>query len=496
MQKLWHSFLLVILVIPFVLGVGTHTVAAAQTDPALTKIQERGKLIVGLSADYAPYEFHATLTDPKDQAHGVKVSGNDYIVGFDVDLAKAIAEKLDVELEIKEMGFDALLGSLKTGKIDMIISGMVNTPERAKEVDFSDPYMYGKNVMLINKKDAAKYTDDLSTFNGTKIAAQKQTVQEEAAQEIAGATPVSLQKTTDMVLQLTQGTVQGAVLAEIIAKAYVQQNPALEVIYPEFLVDDGASSVAVPKNSPALVAQVNEVIDTVTNNGDFESWQAKAGELMLADSDEGFWSKYGHYFISGTWITLLLAAIAVLMGSVLGTVLALMKLSKNWVLKVIANIYIEFVRGTPLLVQVFIVFFGSQVFGLGLDAFASGALAMGLNSGAYVAEIIRSGINAVDAGQTEAARSLGFSEAKTMKKVVLPQAVKKILPALGNEFVTIIKESSVISVVGVGELMFQAGVVQGASFQPFFPLLIVSLIYFTLTFSLSRLLNKVEKAWA
>lgn len=496
MKKIWHVMLSALIVLPLILGSFGASVSAATTDPALEKIQKKGTLVVGLSADYAPYEFHKTLKGSEYKDTGVIASGDDHIVGFDIDLAKAVAKQLGVKLKIEELGFDALLGALKTGKIDMIISGMVNTPERAKQVDFSDPYMYGKNVMLINKKDATKYTKDLNTFKGAKIAAQKQTTQEEAAQGVSGATTVSLQKTTDMVLQLSQGTVQGAVLAEIIAKAYAQQNPALKVIYPKFSVDDGAASIAMTKNSPALKAQVNEVVNKVKNDGELANWQAEAGKLMIAGKEESFWSKYGHYFISGTWITLLLAFIAVIMGAILGTLLALMKLSKNWILKIISNVYIEFLRGTPLLVQVFLVFFGSQVFGLGLDAFASGALAMGLNSGAYVAEIVRSGINAVDNGQTEAARSLGLSPKKTMQKVVLPQAVKTILPALGNEFVTVIKESSVISVVGVGELMFQAGVVQGASFKPFLPLVIVSLIYFVLTFGLSRILNKIEKVWA
>ncbi|OQJ74137.1 ABC transporter permease, partial [Leuconostoc pseudomesenteroides] len=156
------------------------------------------------------------------------------------------------------------------------------------------------------------------------------------------------------------------------------------------------------------------------------------------------------------------------------------------------NIYVEYVRGTPLLVQAFMVFFGTQVIGFNLSAFAAGALAMGLNSAAYVAEIIRSGINSVDNGQNEAARSLGLSKGKAMRYIILPQAVKNILPALGNEFVTVIKEGSVVSVIGVGELMFQTGVVQGASFKPFFPLVITSLIYFVLTFGISRALGYAE----
>ncbi len=116
-----------------------------------------------------------------------------------------------------------------------------------------------------------------------------------------------------------------------------------------------------------------------------------------------------------------------------------------------------------------------------------------MNSAAYVAEIVRAGINAVNKGQMEAARSLGMDQKEAMRFIIFPQAIKNILPALGNEFVTIIKESSVVSVIGVSELIFQTGVVQGASFKPFLPYVLVSLIYFVLTFSISRILALVER---
>ena len=147
----------------------------------------------------------------------------------------------------------------------------------------------------------------------------------------------------------------------------------------------------------------------------------------------------------------------------------------------------------PLLIQVFLVYFGTQVIGLDVSSFLAGAIAMFLNSAAYVAEIIRSGIQAVPAGQTEAARSLGFTKNQTMRYMILPQAIKNILPALGNEFVTVIKEGSVVSVIGVGELTFQTSVVQGASFKPFLPLIVTAVIYFILTFGITRLLNLFEK---
>lgn len=188
-----------------------------------------------------------------------------------------------------------------------------------------------------------------------------------------------------------------------------------------------------------------------------------------------------------------MTVVGVLFGSLLGTLLALMKRAKNKLLKAIATVYIQYFRGTPLLVQVFMIYFGTQVIHLNVSAFVSAAIALSLNSGAYVSEVIRSGIQSVAKGQTEAARSLGLSNKKTMRLVILPQAIKTILPALGNEFISLLKESAIVSVIGVGELMFQTSVVQGSSFKPFLPLVITSLIYFVLTLILSLLLRYFEK---
>lgn len=471
------ALLLTMLAAPLTAG----RASASESDPTLEKIQKRGTLVVGLSADYAPYEFHT------------QVNGKDEIVGFDVSLAKAIAKKLNVKLEIKDMGMDALLGAMKTGKIDMIVSGYSATEDRKTQVDFSDVYLKAPQTMLVLKKNAKKY-DTLSAFSGQKIGAQTQTIQEDEAKKIDGASVVSLQKYPNLISQLTQGVIAGVVAEKPIAEAYAEQNKSLAVVNPGFSADaTGASAVAVPKNSPVLLSKVNAVVDKVTTDGTFKQWQKEANKTMFSGQNKSYWDKYGHYFVSGTLITLALAVVAVLIGTTLGTLFALMKLSSVFVIKAIGNIYVEYVRGTPLLVQAFMVFFGAQVLGLNLSAFASGALAMGLNSAAYVAEIIRSGIESVSDGQMEAARSLGFTKNRAMRLVILPQAIRTILPALGNEFVSVIKEGAVISVIGVGELMYETSVVQGASFEPFVPLIITSMIYFVLTFSISRALGFAEK---
>ncbi len=279
-----------------------------------------------------------------------------------------------------------------------------------------------------------------------------------------------------------------------VADAYIAQNKDFVLTKTTFAESTKETAVALPKDAPALTAAINKSITQINKQHLLKGYQAKANKLMFQKNS--FFSQYGSYFAKGTLYTVELAIIGVFFGVVLGTVLAFMKRSRHFILKAIAMIYIEFIRGTPLLIQVFIAFFGAQMLGLGLSALLSSMIAVSLNSAAYVAEIIRSGINSVKPGQMEAARSLGLTQGASMRYVVLPQAIKNILPALGNEFITILKDSSVVSVIGVSELMFETGVVQGASFKPFYPLVIASLIYFVLTFSISRVLAIFEKRLA
>lgn len=222
--------------------------------------------------------------------------------------------------------------------------------------------------------------------------------------------------------------------------------------------------------------------------------------------DFSFMNDYGSYYVTGAWTTIKLAFWTVLFGSLLGMLLSLMRLSKNVVLRFLSSAYIEVIRGTPLLVQLLIIYFSlpnglewiamkmgfsSNIFDM--PDFAYCVIALTINSAAYVAEIFRAGIQAVDKGQMEAARSIGMPKGMAMIYIVLPQAFRNILPALGNEFVVIIKESSQVMVIGMAELMYSANLIRGATFTSMEPLLVAAVIYFTLTFPLSKLLGLVER---
>ncbi|GAA0855650.1 hypothetical protein GCM10008916_02170 [Clostridium nitritogenes] len=214
--------------------------------------------------------------------------------------------------------------------------------------------------------------------------------------------------------------------------------------------------------------------------------------------DFSFLKEYLPVFLEGAKMTLIISLIAVLFGTIFGSVLYFMKASKLGIgkfkpLSIIATVYIEIIRGTPMILQILMVYSGTALF-LGLDfkPVTAAIIAVSLNSAAYVSEIIRAGINAVDKGQMEAARSLGMTQFQAMKMVIVPQAIKNILPAVGNEFVAVIKESSMASFIGVSELLFSADIVKGAVYLSFEPYIVIAIFYFVMTFSLGRLMGYLE----
>lgn len=201
------------------------------------------------------------------------------------------------------------------------------------------------------------------------------------------------------------------------------------------------------------------------------------------------------FLFEGLRITLVLSAIAVFFGVIFGTFIAFGRMSKFKPLSFIATAYIEVVRGTPLLLQFyfFVFLLPKLITFMELSTFTSICIALICNSAAYVAELVRSGIQAVDKGQMEAARSLGMSHSQAMVKVIIPQAIKNILPAVANEFVAIIKETSMASTFFIGDLMTSYLKVKGATYLALEGLIIVGVIYFVVTFSLTKLINYYER---
>ena len=212
--------------------------------------------------------------------------------------------------------------------------------------------------------------------------------------------------------------------------------------------------------------------------------------------------RYRNLLWIGFKVTFLVSICAILLGFVLGVIVCFLRLSKNKIINKIAFVYVEIIRGTPILLQIAMVYYGLPMLGVDLptitvggiqfDRFACGVIALMINSSAYISEIIRGGILSIDPGQEEAALSLGYTKAQAMVSIIFPAALKNCIPALGNNFVTLFKSSAQVSTIGLAGLMYTANLIRGNSFLPFMPLVLVAILYLVMTLSMSAILRRVE----
>lgn len=466
-----------VLIVVLILGAFQPVQAS---DDSLAKIKAKGVIVMGTSPDYPPFEFLVT----KD--------GKEQIVGADIDLGKKIAEDLGVKLKIEKMDFDSLLVGLETGKVDMVIASLSPTPERAKSVDFSKGYYNANQNIVVNKSDEHLYKtkDD---FASKIVGAQTGSIQADLVKNQMPKSQGSyLTKFTDLILALKTHKIEGIVTESGVAAAYVKNDPALAVIDGGFDTKSNGKAIAFAKGSKSLVDAANKSLDKIKKQNLFDTYLNDAGKLMTNNTKNTSMLHYWDYFAKGVGCTLFISAISAIFGVLLGILLALMRLSHHKVLRDLAVVYIEFIRGSPLMVQIMFVYFGLGVL-INIPALLAGIIAVSLNSAAYVAEIIRGGIISIPVGQTEAARSLGLSQRQTMQSVILPQAIKNIWPSLGNEFISLIKESSIVSIIGVTDLIYELRAVQTATYKGVVPILVAMVLYFIITFGLSQGLLYFER---
>ncbi|UQS84740.1 ABC transporter substrate-binding protein/permease [Apilactobacillus apisilvae] len=467
-----------------ILGIlGTENVHAASTnDNYLANIKKKGALVMGTSPDYPPYEFLANQ------------NGQNKIEGADIQLGQQIAKNMGVKLQVKSMGFDSLLVGLQTNKVDMVIAGLNKTPQRAKSVSFSNSYYRSGTGLIINKNDKNKIKS-YHDLKNKSVGAQVGSVQYDSMKKLPDVTTKGMENANDLIMALKTNKIAAVAMDQSVAQAYANHNSGIMTISSGLHSGDSDNNIAFAKGADSLVNSANKTISNLQKNNQYTKNFIPAAINKMPDNKNqstanSMW-QYKDFFIEGIKNTILISVIAVIFGIILGVIFALMRLSNNWLLHAIAVCYIEFIRGTPQLVQIMFVYFGLGAI-VNVPALTAGIIAISINSGAYVAEIIRGGITSISTGQNEAALSLGLSSKQSMRYIVLPQAFKNIWPALGNELVTLIKDSSLASVIGVGELMYQMRAVQADSYKGVAPIAIIMVIYFVITFTISRIMKYFE----
>ncbi len=498
-------------------------VDAAENQPRIEVDQEAlnqgletpGVLRVGMEANYAPYNWSQT-TDANGAIEISNASG-EYANGYDVQIAKQIADALGLKLEIVKMEWDGLPPALQSAKIDAIVAGMSPTPEREKQIDFTDEY-YGSDMVVVTLKDGPyANAQSINDFNGAKVTAQLNTFHVDLLDQMQGIdkqTPMDSFPT--MISSLLSNKIDAYISDRPGALSAVAANPDLKIVsFDEgkgFDTGDIAnwSSVGLRKDSP-LMEPINQALATIPDK-DRENLMQEMVDLNNRGEDIGFWgevasiwSTYKGQLLKGAATTMYIALISTIVGFLIGLLIAIyrsMPIGESSgivsilykVVEFLITAYIEVFRGTPMMVQAMMIFYGSKLFlGIDMSSMFAALLIVSVNTGAYLAEVIRGGIIGVDDGQSEAAKAIGMNHFQTMTYVVLPQAIRSILPALGNEFVINIKDTSVLNVIAVTELFFVSKSAAGTTYLTFQTFFITAIIYFVLTFTTTRLLRLVEK---
>lgn len=484
-------------------------------------------LRVGMEVNYAPFNF--SEVDDTNEGIPVANSPGEYANGYDVAIAKKIADELGKELEIYKIDWDGLIPALTSGKIDAIVAGMSPTEERLKQIDFTDSY-YNATIGVVTRKDSA-YADakTIHDFKDAKITGQMGTFHLDLIDQMDG---VKKQQALDsfptMIAATKAGNIDGYISDKSGAMNAVAANA--DLTYNEFAPEDGfeidplLTSVAVGvKKGSDLKDNINNVLENISDSEQDEIMDNMIAISTLQDEGEGegeeveenqtffgemksIWSRYSSLFLKGIVNTLFIAIVSTLLGFLIGLLVAIIRKTevskiKNpigygiyKIVNFLLGVYVEVFRGTPMMVQSVIIFYGlKQYFDIDLSTMFAAILIVSINTGAYLSEVVRGGINSINKGQFEACKALGMTHWQTMKNVVIPQAVKTILPSLGNEFVINIKDTSVLNVISVTELFFMSKSVAGSTYQYFPTYLITAIIYFVLTFAITRILFVVEK---
>ncbi|MBH8554543.1 ABC transporter permease subunit [Nostocaceae cyanobacterium CENA357] len=446
------------------------------------------------SPDYPPYEFYDTK------------GGDRQIVGFDIDIANTLAQKLGFKLKVMESDFNGLIPALQANRADFVMAGMTPTPERKKNVDFSIIYYEAKDTIVAPKGSNLKQPQDLL---GKKVGVQLGTIQEQNAKKIAqkvtGIQLKQLNKVPEVIQEIKSGRIDAGIVEDTVAKGFAQANPDLEfnVIPSE---SASGSAIAFPQGSP-LVAPFNKVLQQMQESGELKKlatkWFSQNSTIdtaSLPTTKSGLNLDFTRilpdipFILQGVPITLLFTLLSVTLGLIWGTVLSLLKITGIKLFTWVANAYTSIFRGTPLLLQLALVYYATpQLTGYDISALEAGVLTFTLNSGAYMSETIRGGIQAVDKGQSEAAMSMGVSYWLMMWDVILPQALKNILPALVNETIGLLKDSALVSTIGVVEILRSAQIVGANKYIYFEPLLFAGLIYYVLVMGLTFGASALER---
>lgn len=454
----------------------------------------------------APYTF----PDPRNPARNI---------GYEVDLANALAARMGRSARFVQNQWDGLVPGLERGEYDIVINGLEITPERAERIHFSNPYYYSTLTMTVRAEDARiQKPDDL---RGHTVGTLKATFAERYLASLAGISIRSYDQTPNAYTDLSLGRLD-AVVNDTMAAMYYGYGSHLrnfEISGVRF-----GFGIGIRKSDEKLLREVNSALESLKRDGTlkkiYQSWglynAATAGYFddpapPLNDSDihyrdyleavrtqrtfagrlKQYWS-FLPLLLEAALVTLEISAVAMAIAISLGLIMAIARVFGPALIAWPVVAFIELIRGTPLLIQLFIIFYGLPAIGIRLSPFWAAVTGLGINYGAYEAENYRAGIQSIPRGQLDAALALGLSRPQTIRKIVLPQAIRLVIPPVTNDFIALLKDSSLVSVITMVELTKMYGQLASTYYDYIGLGLLTAGIYFVLGLPIARLSRALE----
>ena len=461
---------------------------------SLSAIRHKGVLRWGADAEGgAPYVY----PDPDRPAQ---------LTGFEFELADALAARLGARPEMVQNQWDQLVPALERGNFDIILNGLELTPENQQRIAMSRPYyVYAQQIVV--RKDAANLAT-MAALKGKTVGVLSASAAERLLVRAGGIDVRHYPGNVESFRDLRAGRIQAVVLDLPIARFYARPDPELKLSGEPFA--PGYYAIGVRPDDLALLAAINAAIGELAADHTLEKiyrkydlWDDRQASLKDYQPETVVrrkpistlrqWPRYLPLLLRGAVTTVELSVLSMALAIVAGLAVVLTRLYAGAPLSWFAQAYVEIVRGTPLLIQLFLIYYGLPEIGIRLNAFAAAILGLGLNYAASEAENYRAGIQAVPRGQTEAALALGMGRWQTLRHVVLPQAMRVVIPPVTNDFIAMFKDSSLVSVITMVELTKVYGMLAMSTYDYIGLGLMTAAIYFALSYPASLLAGRLER---
>ena len=450
---------------------------------------------ISMDSSFAPFEYQ---------------NGSGKYVGIDVDIINAIAKNQGFNVKLTNPGFDASLNAVQSSQADAVLAGMTITDARKQIFDFSDPY-YTSNIRLAVKKgsNVKKYEDLKGKTIGAKNGTSSYSWLEENADKY-GFTLRAYDEASTMYDSLNSGSIDALMDDEAVLLYAIQQGRNFET--PIKGISTGEVGFAVKKGTnPELITMFNNGLAAIVKDGTYDkiinkyldnnkSKEKSSTKAVDETTIVGLIKNNYHQLLQGLGITIGLTLLSFAIAMIIGVIFGMMAVAPNKTLRVISQVFVDVVRGIPLMIVAAFIYWGipnliENITGhqSPINDFVAATIALSLNGGAYIAEIVRGGIEAVPIGQMEASRSLGVPYNTTMRKVILPQAVRLMLPNFINQFVISLKDTTIVSAIGLVELFQTGKIIIARNYQSFRMYAILAILYLVIITFLTKLAKRLEK---